>query len=422
MDRKSQLISAALGIAAGSAVAAFADTAPAGAALMGLLAGSAATLAAAFIGGSVRGRDDPARDATARGTTSGDPSALIMDLPLPVILIDRAERVLLVNMAARALFGNVAAGTPLSTLIRARPLTEAVETTLAGGAETSVSFTLLRARERRDLVAHLRRLDDTGDREHPAAMILLEDHTRAARIEQMRRDFIANASHELRTPLASIAGFIETLGGPAAGDTQAQGRFLPIMAAQAQRMGRLIDDLLSLNRIEINEHVRPTETVDLAAILHETAAALAPLAEQAGVEIKLAVPKQPLPLTGDRDELSQLFTNLIDNAVKYGGSGGEVTIALAEPEPGRARMVGVTVADKGRGIAREHLPRLTERFYRVSDSRSGGGDGTGLGLSIVKHILSRHRGDLSIRSSPGNGAYFTAWLPREEDAGPGSAA
>lgn len=414
MDRKRQLISAALGIAAGSAVAAFVDRAPIGAALLGLVAGIAATLLAALISGSVRGRDDPARAATARGPASGDPSTLIMDLPLPVILIDRAERVLLVNMAARALFGNVAAGTPLSTLVRARPLAEAVEAVLAGGSEASVPFTLMRAREQRDLVAHLRRLDDTGDREHPAAMILLEDHTRAGRIEQMRRDFIANASHELRTPLASIAGFIETLGGPAAGDAQAQARFLPIMAAQAQRMGRLIDDLLSLNRIEINEHVRPTESVDLAAILHETAAAMAPQAEQAGVEIKLELPTAGLTLTGDRDELSQLFTNLIDNASKYGAAGGEIIVSQAEPEPGRGRMIGITVADKGPGISREHLPRLTERFYRVSDSRSGGAGGTGLGLSIVKHILSRHRGDLTIRSSPGKGASFTAWLPRKQ--------
>jgi len=413
LDLDRRLISVALAVAAGSVTAAQTSITPVWAALWGMLAGAVIYLGAdsvlARLGFGARG---PSRSAPTGSIATDSLPAVVMDLPLPVILIDRGARVLLINRAAQAIFGEVAADTPLSTLIRARRLAEAVDTVLAEGADASVEFTLMRARERRDLVAHLRRLNGRGERGRAAAIILLEDHTRAARIEQMRRDFIANVSHELRTPLASIAGFIETLSGPAAGDPAAQKRFLPIMAAQARRMGRLIDDLMSLNRIEMNEHVRPTGKVDLGALLHETAAAMVPLAEQAGVEIKLDVPKSGFELTGDRDELSQLFTNLIDNAVKYGASGKEVTIALAQPEPGRGRMIGVTVADKGPGIAREHLPRLTERFYQVSDSRTGsGGGGAGLGLSIVKHILSRHRGDLSIRSTPGKGASFTAWLP-----------
>ncbi len=267
-----------------------------------------------------------------------------------------------------------------------------------------------------------------GTADGAAVLVLVEDHTRLARTERMRRDFIANASHELKTPLASLAGFIETLEGPAADDPAALKRFLPIMAVQAERMKRLVEDLTSLSRIEMNEHVRPTGTVDLGALLHETAAGMGPLAEGAGVALELDLAGRGPRVAGDHDELGQLFANLIDNAIKHGGPPGPVRIGLAAAEPGRGGMVGVSVADRGPGIAREHIPRLTERFYRVQDgsgqARQGQAPqgqipgGTGLGLSIVKHILNRHRGELAIRSAPGQGATFTAWLPRAAESAP----
>lgn len=253
-------------------------------------------------------------------------------------------------------------------------------------------------------------------------MVVIEDQSRQARIEQMRRDFIANASHELKTPLASIAGFIETLQGPARNDPEAAEKFLPIMAQQADRMTRLVQDLLSLNRIEMNEHVRPAGRVELRGLLRETAAALEPLAQKAGVKVDIDLPDEEVQVTGERDDLSRLFINLIDNAIKFGGSGGAVRVHLAPDEPGRARMIGISVSDQGPGIARDHIPRLTERFYRVAEPRAKQASGTGLGLSIVKHILNRHRGDLAIRSAPGQGATFTAWLPRApQKESPGSA-
>jgi len=239
-------------------------------------------------------------------------------------------------------------------------------------------------------------------------------------MEQLRRDVIANGSHELKTPLASSAGFIETLQGPARNDAKATERFLPIMAQQAERMKRLVDDLMSLNRIEMKEHVRPGEAVELCGLLRESVSALGPLAEKAGVKLEIDLPDGGISVVGERDDLGRLFVNLIDNAIKHGASGGVVRVGLAPGEPGRARMTGIAVSDHGPGIAREHIPRLTERFYRVAESRAKQTSGTGLGLSIVKHILKRHRGDLTIRSAPGQGATFTAWLPRapeKESAG-----
>lgn len=351
---------------------------------------------------------------------------LLDELPLALVLLDRDNRVRLLNQTAKGLFGQIAAGEPLSSMARARPLADAVSAVAAGGPPTAVEFTHMAAHEQRVLLAHIRIVDAglTGDginsaREKTGIMILIEDHTRSAKIEQMRRDFVANASHELKTPLASIAGFIETLQGAAANDPDARVKFLPIMAQQAERMKRLIEDLMSLNRIELNEHVRPSGTIDIGALLREIVVALSPMTEGAGVAIQVDLPNSGLNVIGDRDELSQLFTNLIDNAIKYAGDHGPVRIHLAPEEPGRTRMLGISVTDRGPGIAREHIPRLTERFYRISDSRSREKGGTGLGLSIVKHILNRHRGDLSVRSTPGDGASFTAWLPRGMESAPG---
>ncbi|HAP46713.1 MAG TPA: two-component sensor histidine kinase, partial [Afipia sp.] len=229
--------------------------------------------------------------------------------------------------------------------------------------------------------------------------------------EEMRADFVANASHELRTPLAALSGFIDTLQGPAREDAKARERFLGIMHAQATRMARLIDDLLSLSRVELSAHVRPEKLVDVVPLVRQVVDGLEPLASERQVAIDVELPHEPVVVAGDNEELLRLLENLIENGLKYGASGGRVVVSLTEPAPNDAGEIRLAVRDFGPGIAPEHLPRLTERFYRVDvgDSRAQGG--TGLGLSLVKHILNRHRGRLLIESVPGHGATFTACFP-----------
>jgi len=241
-------------------------------------------------------------------------------------------------------------------------------------------------------------------------------------IERMRSDFVANASHELRTPLAALSGFIETLAGPARDDPEARARFLETMAAEAQRMTRLVNDLLSLSRIESIEHQPPNDSVDLLDCLDTVAGTLRPYAQRRAVDLEVRRPERLAPILADRDQLIQLLTNLIDNAIKYGGEGTPVVIACerlaaaphgAGPLSGRA-TVRVVVEDDGPGIAREHLPRVTERFFRVDPARSRQLGGTGLGLAIVKHIVRRHRGHLAIESELGRGTRVTVYLPAAE--------
>ncbi|HEU0084356.1 MAG TPA: ATP-binding protein, partial [Bradyrhizobium sp.] len=244
-------------------------------------------------------------------------------------------------------------------------------------------------------------------------LMTFHDQTPLRRVEEMRADFVANASHELRTPLAALSGFIDTLQGPAKDDAKARERFLGIMHAQATRMARLIDDLLSLSRVELSAHVRPDSQLDLVPIIRQVADGLEPLAGERQVEVEIDLPAAPVVIAGEREELLRLFENLIENALKYGASGGRVVVSLMQAaSPDGAPEIRVMVRDFGPGIASEHLPRLTERFYRVDvgDSRAQGG--TGLGLSLVKHILNRHRGRLLIESVPKNGAVFTACFPQ----------
>jgi len=243
-------------------------------------------------------------------------------------------------------------------------------------------------------------------------LMTFRDQTPLRRAEEMRADFVANASHELRTPLAALSGFIDTLQGPARDDPKARERFLGIMHAQATRMARLIDDLLSLSRVELSAHVRPEARVDLVAILRQVIDGLEVLAGERGVVIETQLPEGPVFISGDTEELLRVFENLIENGLKYGASGGRVTVSLAQMSPDEGTPeVRVAVRDYGPGIAPEHLPRLTERFYRtdVGDSRAQGG--TGLGLSLAKHIVSRHGGRLLIESAFGKGATFTVCFP-----------
>jgi two-component system phosphate regulon sensor histidine kinase PhoR len=244
-----------------------------------------------------------------------------------------------------------------------------------------------------------------------AALVTLRDLTESRRVERMRADFIANASHELRTPLASLLGFVETLQGSAASDAKARQKFLGIMREQGRRMARLIDDLLSLSRIEQKQHLKPDAAVDLGLAARHVVDTLAPLAKEMGVEIHLSA-QDSVVVTGDRDELLRVAENLIENAIKYGCKGDKAAAERVEVTVGQTAKDGfLSVKDFGRGIAPEHLPRLTERFYRIDAGQSRAKNGTGLGLALVKHILARHRGRLTIVSRLEQGSIFTAFAP-----------
>ena len=355
-----------------------------------------------------------------------DPRILqILDaLPSPTILVDRRGVVTHANHVALQAFPGFRTGFPFSTAIRAPDVLAALERVLNGEGQAEIGLTEYVPTERSFVLA-IRRLtlpDETlrGRTRQAFAAIHMAETTQAKRVEAMRVDFVANASHELRTPLASILGFVETLQGPAKDDAKARSHFLEIMKTQAQRMARLIDDLLSLSRIEMHAHVRPAGTADLRSLLPQLVDALSGLARERGVEIRLDMPQHIQGrIPGDPDELMRALENLVENAIKYGQSGGFVDVSLAQDaaRPGEVNPddtppdIRVSVRDYGPGIAAEHQPRLTERFYRadVQESRILGG--TGLGLAIVKHIVMRHRGRLLIESAPGEGATFTIILP-----------
>jgi two-component system, OmpR family, phosphate regulon sensor histidine kinase PhoR len=343
--------------------------------------------------------------------------AIIAAAPDPLILIDRQRRVVRANAASTEFIGSGAEPRDLAATLRNPLLLAAADAVLAGEAARSVEFTLSLPIER-VLRARLARLV-TGPDDRPAlggaaAILTLHDVTELKRSEQMRADFVANAGHELKTPLAALIGFIETLLGPARDDRAARERFLAIMDEQARRMARLVDDLLSLSRIELNEHVAPTGRVALGPVIAEVARGLELRAAERDIRILHGVPAELPEVVGDRDELAQIFQNLLDNAVKYGRPHSEVTVTGTLDGAAAAALVCIAVADRGEGIASEHLPRLTERFYRVDNARSRELGGTGLGLAIVKHLLNRHRGRLEIASQVGEGSTFAVWLRAAE--------
>ncbi|MBP7065616.1 ATP-binding protein [Ferrovibrio sp.] len=340
--------------------------------------------------------------------------AILSALPDPLLVLDQGRRVTRANHAARRLFGNEMVGQDLSLALRHPAALEAVDAVLAGQeALIAVDFTLPTAEGRSFSlrVAALPVVGNTAPDATPkdmAAVLALHDITALQKAERMRADFVANASHELRTPLASLVGFIETLLGPARDDEPARIRFLGIMRDQAARMARLINDLLSLSQIEMREHDRPRDAVALAPLLRDLAEGLQPQAAAKSVTLRLELDETAPPALGARDELSQVFQNLIDNAVKYGRNGSQVTVALRRHDE---LGLEVSITDQGEGIPKQHLPRLTERFYRVDSARSRELGGTGLGLAIVKHIVSRHRGRLVIESEVGIGSVFSIRLP-----------
>jgi len=341
-------------------------------------------------------------------------SAVVAGMPDPAVLLDRAGRVIHLNAAAAqlapALRKNELAQFALRSPEIITALREAIATTEPRRTTYLDQVPVDRWMELIITPVPVPTLFGGTDK---CMLMTFHDQTPLRRVEEMRADFVANASHELRTPLAALSGFIDTLQGPAREDAKARERFLGIMHTQATRMARLIDDLLSLSRVELSAHVRPDASVDIVPILRQVADGLEPLARERQVAIEIELPETPVTIAGDREELLRLFENLIENALKYGASGGRVIVSLIRAISGEgAPEVRVMVRDFGPGIAPEHLPRLTERFYRVDvgDSRAQGG--TGLGLSLVKHILNRHRGRLLIESVPKNGATFTACFPQ----------
>ena len=343
-----------------------------------------------------------------RNPMTTERSVSIIDaLPMPVVLIGKDDRVRAANTAVDAILGPDLIGKHYITALRQPSVIAAIAEVRATHEPRTIRFT---GRDGgRDTIYRVAVAAADGD-----VVLSFEDHTAAEEAGQMRRDFVANVSHELRTPLTALLGFIETLGGAARDDANARDRFLGIMANEANRMTRLVDDLLSLSRVEEDERVRPRQHVDLGALLSSVIKGLEPQAQAAGVVVTLDQHDLAEMVPGDAGQLVQVFTNLVENALKYGASGGEVKVSLysrAMHQRLRTEAVQISVEDKGEGIAEHHIARLTERFYRVDNHRSREVGGTGLGLAIVKHIINRHRGRLLIESELGQGTKISVFLP-----------
>ncbi len=334
--------------------------------------------------------------------------AILERLPDPLIVLAPDRAVRRANSAARAAFG-----ADIAAVLRHPGLRAAIDRAFGAGTPQIAEMTMP-VPVPRELHATVVPMDPPladGGR----AVVVLSDRSRERAAERTRADFVANASHELRTPLASLIGFIETLRGPAADDPPAQKRFLEIMAEQSARMNRLIDDLLSLSRIELTEHQPPAERLHLDVLLPRLAEGFEPRLVERSQTLDLQIAEDLPPVAGDEDQLAQVMQNLLDNAVKYGKAGGVVRLSAQSASggnrwPSRPGVL-IAVSDQGAGIAREHIPRLTERFYRVDKGRSRAVGGTGLGLAIVKHIVNRHRGQLLIESEVGVGTTINVWLP-----------
>ncbi|MEM7223498.1 MAG: ATP-binding protein [Pseudomonadota bacterium] len=338
--------------------------------------------------------------------------AILDNLPDPLIMVDRARRMVRLNRAAQQQFGGDLTGRDLSTALRHPALLEGVDDVLEDAQGRIVDFSLPGTLDRYYNARIAGLPQDAPD--GTAVILSLHDMTGVRRAERLRADFVANASHELRTPLSSLVGFVETLSGPAKDDEEARERFLSIMHEQASRMSRLIEDLLSLSRIEMAEHAAPTGAVDLAQVLDSVVGALELYAQEKSMTIDVSHEDLP-PIIGDKDELAQVLQNLVDNAIKYGRAETPVTVSAELSAEATRRLqcpgVAVSVSDMGDGVAPAQIPRLTERFYRVDTARSRQLGGTGLGLAIVKHIVNRHRGALEIESEVGKGSTFTVFLP-----------
>ena len=346
----------------------------------------------------------PAKAVVAVGPASDPLVPALNALDMPVLVIAADETVVFQNVAAEKAFGTIPPNTYLAAKVRSPGILDMVRETMATGKSNQIEHN---EQLPSDAVYVVRVAPAEIPGDGPGKRIFLltyRDISQARRIDRMRSDFVANASHELRTPLASLRGFIETLQGPARNDLKAQEKFFGIMHEQATRMSRLVDDLLSLSRLELRSHIAPEDPVDLAPLLGHVRDSLLPLARDLDVTITLEVPESPVVIEGDRDELIEVFENLVENACKYGQEGKKVDVRLSGGEGAQAEVI---VRDYGPGIPAEHVPRITERFYRVNVEASRSKKGTGLGLAIVKHILTRHRARLLIHSEVDKGTTFT---------------
>ncbi|SFQ54737.1 sensor histidine kinase [Donghicola eburneus] len=341
------------------------------------------------------------------------PIKTIVDgLPLAAMVVDQSRRLVCLNTLAEEIWGTGLANRHYEVALRNPVLTGAIAECFRDRKtfQTRIS-TIIGSRES---TFSLKVAAIEGEA-FQGVLVTFEDVSPLEDVGQMRRDFVANVSHELRTPLTALLGFIETLRGPAKDDARARDRFLGIMQTEASRMNRLVRDLLSLSRVESEERIRPGQQLDLLGTVQSTVKALEPIAEDKGISVNLTAPNGEVMVNGDCDQLNQVFTNLIENAIKYGGNGGDVsvTVTVLDRDPTvRGPAVRVEVTDQGQGIDPIHIPRLTERFYRVDSHRSREMGGTGLGLAIVKHIINRHRGRIQISSALGEGSTFTVTLPR----------
>ncbi|MGR3466338.1 MAG: ATP-binding protein [Shimia sp.] len=337
-------------------------------------------------------------------------AALMQALPIPALAIDTRARIAGLNAQAQDLFGTDPVGRHYTFAIRQPGLARAIDGALYQGTTGEARYTQ-KAGEQEHLwagTASTIHLDRT-----PYVLLTLQDVGMAEGVGQLRRDFVANVSHELKTPLTALIGFIETLRGSARDDARARDHFLEMMATEAGRMDRLVKDLLSLSRVETDERIRPQGAVDLVELLGHTAMSLAPIAGDRGAQVVLDITTETASVQGDNDQLLQVFSNLVENAVKYGAQRVTVSLRALDHDPAmRGPAWLVDVIDDGQGIDPIHVPRLTERFYRVDSHRSRAQGGTGLGLAIVKHIVGRHRGRLRIASVPGEGSTFSVLLPQ----------
>jgi two-component system phosphate regulon sensor histidine kinase PhoR len=362
---------------------------------------------------------------------------LLEALPDPALLIDAEGRIVSSNAAARRQMHFEARGQFLTSILRHPDVLEAVQSAVRDGETRAVEYETP-AQVDRHTRCYVAPVTWGAER---AAMLVFHDQTARISTERMRADFLANASHELRTPLASLTLLIETIAGPARDNTADRDRFLGMMQVQADRMRRLIDDLLSLSRIELDEHVPPSDRADLAAVAREVSDALAPVLRERNVTLNLVVPAKPVIIVGERFQLAQVVQNLVDNAVKYTPDGGAVRLEVAASgdreevtaqagrrweEAGRVSLLTpasaanrsyayVRVEDSGKGVERRFLPRLGERFFRVEREMGDERGGTGLGLAIVKHIINRHRGGFLVESQPGRGSAFAAYVELAEE-------
>ena len=367
----------------------------------------------------------------------GELAPLLEALPDPALLIDAEGRIVSSNAAARRQMHFEARGQFLTSILRHPDVLEAVQGAVREGETRAVEYETP-AQVDRYTRCYVAPVTWGADR---AAMLVFHDQTARISTERMRADFLANASHELRTPLASLTLLIETLSGPARDNGADRDRFLGMMQVQADRMRRLLDDLLSLSRIELDEHVPPSDRADLAAVAREVADSLSPLLKERNITLDLKTPANAVGVVGERFQLAQIVQNLIDNAVKYTPDGGAVTVEVAASgdreevsalagrrweEAGRVALLTPTAAanrsyayvrveDSGPGVAKRFLPRLGERFFRVERELGAERGGTGLGLAIVKHIVNRHRGGFLVESQPGRGSAFAAYVELAEE-------